>query len=238
ADLREALHLIIRNHTVYPYGGHSISAADGLKDLDQDPANTNNVILVYSRRSEPKSTFGKVYGWNREHLWANSYGLDYRPPSFTDLHNLRAEDFSVNCARGNKFYDQSNTNDVKYHFPAHVEAAQVSADHDSWEPPDEVKGDIARSLFYMAVRYTGDITNEPALKITNETETITSTHTLMGRLDTLLRWHIEDPVDDRERLRNDRVYTNWQHNRNPFVDHPEYVVPIFDPENNVIIITE
>ena len=111
---------------------------------------------------------------------------------------------------------------------AHAEAPFASTDSDSWEPPAAVKGDIARALFYMAVRYRGDVTNEPALYLTDATEQIASTTNLMGRLSTLLRWSHADPVDGSEQLRNEGVYL-YQGNRNPFVDHPEWVAAVFLP---------
>lgn len=80
----------------------------------------------------------------------------------------------------------------------------------------------------MAVRYTGDVSSEPALYLTDATAQIASTTNLMGRLSTLLRWSQADPVDASEQLRNDRVYS-YQTNRNPFVDHPEWVAAAFIP---------
>ena len=135
----------------------------------------------------------------------------------------------MNSSRGNKFYDVSDTNSPGYKFPAHIEAPLASADSDSWEPPAEVKGDVARALFYMAVRYTGDASNEPALFLTDTTAQIASATNLMGRLTTLLLWHLADPVDARERQRNDRVFSFYQANRNPFVDRPEWVGAAFLP---------
>jgi endonuclease I len=226
-SLRQGLHLILTNAVVIPYSSIHLDTSDALKVVDEDPADTNNVILLYTRRSEPKSTFGTTAGWNREHVWPNSYGLDSHEPAYSDLHNLRAADATVNSARGNKFYDISATNTPGYKRPGSPEAPLTSTDIDSWEPPDVVKGDIARALFYMATRYTGDRTNEPALFITDTTIQIGSATNLMGRLATLLRWHLADPVDAGERLRNDRVFERYQHNRNPFVDRPEWVMLAF-----------
>ena len=93
-----------------------------MKVLEEDPANTNNVILIYSRRSEPKTTFGTTEGWNREHLWADSYGIDSQEPAYSDLHNLRAADATVNSTRGNKFFDISDTKSPGYKCPASPEA--------------------------------------------------------------------------------------------------------------------
>ena len=230
ADLRRALHQIIANHHVVPYASSTQpDTSDALQVLDEDPANTNNVILIYARRSEPKSTFGLTTGWNREHLWPNSYGLDDREPAYSDLHNLRAADATVNSARGNKFFDDSDPSDPNYRAPAQAEAPLTSTDSDSWEPPEVVKGDIARALFYMDVRYEPGTTGEPDLVLTEATGAIASTTNFMGRLRTLLVWHEADPVDAVERQRNDLVFERYQQNRNPFVDRPEFVRRVFWP---------
>lgn len=228
-QLRTALHNLIRNHHVVPYTSTSTDTGDALRILDQDPSQTNYVIEIYSGSNALASAFGD--DWNREHLWPNSYGLDGIQPPYSDLHNLRACDASVNSARGNKYYDAGDPNAANYTFPAYPEAPLCSTDTDSWQPPAAQCGDIARALFYMATRYTGDAPNEPALVLTDNTNLITSTNACMGRLSTLLAWHAADPVDAAEQLRNDRVYSLYQTNRNPFVDHPEWVNLTFAPEH-------
>ncbi len=225
--LRAALHEIINDHTIIPYSSTALDTSDALKVLDEDPANTNNVWLLYAQRTEPKSTFGLTTGWNREHMWCNSYGLDDVQPGFSDLHNLRAEDANVNSARGNKFYDISDPGSPGYQNPAHAESPLCSTDSDSWEPPTNVRGDIARATFYMDVRYEGDRANEQNLILTTNVVLISSATNLMGHLAVLLQWHQDDPVDAAEMARNDKVYSLYQNNRNPFVDHPEWVSSIF-----------
>lgn len=79
----------------------------------------------------------------------------------------------------------------------------------------------------MDVRYEGDA-GEPNLKLTDHTERINSDSDYMGRLSTLLAWHFMDPTDDAERARNETVYA-LQNNRNPFIDHPEWVEAIYGP---------
>ena len=226
-ELRSALHNIIDDHRVIKYSSKNPDTADALAKLDADPKDSNSVILIYSRRSEPISNFGTSTCWNREHLWPNSYGIDKRGPAYSDLHNLRPADASVNSARSNKIYDTSDTSDAKYQKPGHPEAQLTSEDTDSWEPPADVRGEIARAAFYMDVRYSGDKANENDLKLTNNLSEISSVSVFFGRLDTLLEWHIADPVDNAERVRNDLVYSDYQKNRNPFVDHPEWVVAIY-----------
>ena len=225
--LQQTLHDIIDDHVVIAYTSKNPDTADALAKLDVDPNNPNSVILIYSQRSEPIANFGTTSGWNREHIWCNSYGIDKRGPAYSDLHNLKPADASVNTARSNKIYDNSDTDDPKYQKPGHPEAKLTSEDTDSWEPPAVVRGEIARAAFYMDVRYSGDKGNENDLQLTNDLSAINSDSTFFGRLETLLEWHISDPVDDAERIRNDLVFSDYQKNRNPFVDHPEWVAAIY-----------
>ena len=219
-DLRRALHKIIRGHTVIPYGAVRFGTADALYFLHMDPANGQNLILFYAARSESRTSYGDPEGWNHEHLWPNSYGLDGNGPEYSDLFNLRPEDATVNSARGNKYYYESGSS------PAHPEAPLCSTDSNSWEPPEAVKGDAARSMFYMDVRYEGG-TNEPDLILTDNTALISSATNFMGRLSTLLEWHRADPISAEEYFRNENIYRNYQHNRNPFIDNPEFVQMIW-----------
>lgn len=229
SELKASLHAIIRNHHVIPYSSSSFDTSDALKVLDQTPTNANYVNLIYNGSNVLGSTFAAGTGWNREHMWAQSYGLDGVEPSYSDLFNLRACDENVNSSRGNKYYDTTTTNGMGYAFPAHIEAPLCSTDTDSWEPPLVDRGNIARALFYMVVRYTGDVANEPLLTLTDNTALITTANAYMGKLSTLLAWHNADPVNAEEMLRNDRVYSLYQTNRNPFVDHPEWVNLVIAP---------
>jgi len=210
-DLRNALHEIIDDHTIHSYG----SAHEYVDLLDEDPNNPDNVLLIYSQSSVPKTTWGE---YNREHIWPASLGTMQRPAK-SDMHHIFAVDKNVNSSRGNKYFDNCLTN-----CKSHSEAENAKYDDDSWEPPDNVKGDIARALFYMDVRYEGT-NEEPDLVLTND---ITSGGcNCMGRLETLLDWHEFDPVDDRERARNNLIFSQIQGNRNPFIDHPEWVRAIW-----------
>ena len=78
-------------------------------------------------------------------------------------------------------------------------------------------------------RFDRDKAREPALFLTDATNQISATTSLMGRLTVLLRWHEEDPLDDWERARDELIYTRFQGNRNPFVDRPEWVRLAFWP---------
>ncbi|MEW2437155.1 endonuclease [Streptomyces caniferus] len=191
---------------------------DALKDTDQDPANSANVILLYSGRSQSKEAHGgNPDDWNREHVWAKShgdFGTDTGPG--TDIHHLRPADVSVNSARGDKDFDNGGT-EVS-------EAPGNRTDDDSFEPRDAVKGDVARMILYMAVRYDGgdgfaDL--EPNDKVGNGTQPY------IGRLSVLKQWSKQDPPDSFEKHRNQVIFDKYQHNRNPFIDHPEWVDAIW-----------
>jgi endonuclease I len=218
--LKAVLHDIIDNHQEYSY--------DDLRDFilsntDEDPDNSDNVILLYTGRSQAKSTFGGgPDDWNREHVWAKSHGdFGNYPPCGTDAHHIRPTDASVNSSRGNKDFDNGGT--------PHPEATGCKSDSDSWEPRDEVKGDVARMLFYMAVRYEGD-NGELDLEVVDAVNTYPNPE--HGKLSALLEWHEQDPPDDFEIHRNEVIYS-YQQNRNPFIDHPEFVAKIFGPSASI-----
>lgn len=192
---------------------------DALQDTDEDPNNTNNVILLYTGRSADKDDRVGQSGddqdsWNREHVWPNSMGFSSSGQyGYTDIHHLRPSDVSVNTDRGNKDFDNGGS--------AHGESAETYTDSNSWEPRDEVKGDVARMTFYMDVRYDGSDGGMDDLYIVDNTSS-TPGDSFTGVLCTLYEWHSLDPVDSFEMTRNNRIET-WQGTRNPFIDHPEWV---------------
>jgi endonuclease I len=189
--------LLNRNVTALTYG----EARYILNITDRDPKNSNNVILVYRGTSVSGEWDGGIT-WNREHVWPQSLlGVDTNNSSThvgADLHNLKPANPSENSSRGNKFFDIATTTV-------------------SYLPRAEVRGDVARILFYMVARYD-------YLSLVNSNPITYQ----MAKLDTLLKWHLEDPVDDFERNRNNVIY-QYQNNRNPFIDHPEFVEKIWGP---------
>lgn len=215
--LKTALHNIIDDHNLLSYD----EAKTALMILDEDPDNPDNVILIYKGTSIAKTEFG-TFGdnWNREHLWPQSHGnFGTSDGAGTDVHSLRPCDASVNSSRGEKDFDNGGD--------PHPEATGCFSDEDSWEPRDAVKGDIARAMFYMAVRYEGDVSGEPQLILEDNTTGTSSGTGYLGVLSTLMSWHEDDPVDQAETDRNDMIYYTYQSNRNPFIDHPEYVYEIW-----------
>lgn len=228
-ELKAALNQIITNHTDYPYTSSSTDTWDILKESDRDPTNPDNVILIYTGWSVEAGLPGEEYdngnGWSREHIWAKSHGFPSESQdAYRDAHHLRPCDISVNSARGTKDFDNGGT--------PHSEATECNTDSDSWEPRPAVKGDIARMMFYMATRYEGE-NGDPDLELVDYTGTSTDTP-YFGKLSTLIQWNEEDPVDDFESNRNEVVYS-YQGNRNPFVDHPEFVDAIYNPTSTGIL---
>ena len=217
--LKSALHNIINNHTTYPYTSSSTDVWDILQKADQDAIDTTKVVLIYTGRKEPKwnrvgQSGANANAWNREHVWPQSHGnFGTSPGPGTDCHHIAPSDASVNADRGNLDFDNGGT--------PHQEATGCKFDSDSWEPRNEVKGDVARMIFYMATRYETPLDLEVNNQVNN------NFNPFMGKLSTLVQWHYQDTVDAFEKRRNNVIYS-YQGNRNPFIDHPEYVTYIFD----------
>ena len=216
AALKQAVQDIIANPAVvhaHNYG----DIIEILKTADQNPLNSNEVWLMYVEQSRSKLEFqytgintGK---WNREHIYPQSRGgftdgtlsipdginvwlptnADDILAGHADAHHLRSEDGAENSLRGNNDFGLT-----AYNGP--------SGTNGSW------KGDVARSVFYMAVRYNG-------LNVVNG-DIADTTVGQLGDLASLLTWNTLDPSDDFEMNRNNYIYT-WQVNRNPFIDYPD-----------------
>ena len=223
--LKQALQNIIADpNLVHAHNYGDIT--DILKVADQNPMNSNKIWLMYVEQSRAKIDFqetsSNVGKWNREHIYAQSRGgfadatsswadgiSVWLPTNANDIaaghadaHHLRAEDGAENTTRSNRNYG------VDYNGPA--------GNAGSW------KGDVARSLFYMAVRYNGlNVVNG------NPADSPTTSGTI-GDLASLLTWNSVDPRDDFEMNRNNYIYT-WQVNRNPFIDYPSLANYIFGP---------
>ncbi|GAB3956671.1 endonuclease I family protein [Streptomyces sparsus] len=213
-QLRSALHTIISEQRTLSYR----QVWDALKATDEDPADSANVVLLYSGRSQSKNSNGGGSGdWNREHVWAKSHGnFGTATGPGTDLHHLRPTDVAVNGIRGNKDFDDGGSP---------VSGAPGNrTDGDSFEPRDEVKGDVARMILYMAVRYEG---GDGFADLELNDRVSNGSTPLMGRLSVLMQWHETDPPDAFEKRRNNVIHDRYQNNRNPFVDHPEWAAAIW-----------
>lgn len=214
SNLKQALQNIIANPAVVHSQNYG-DVSDILKIADQNPANSNQIWMMYVEQPRSKidlQSGNSIIGfWNKEHIFPQSRGgfanatssipdginvwtttnADDIAAGHADAHHIRAEDGSENSSRSNRDYG------TDYNGPAGSQG--------SWH------GDVARSLFYMAVRYN-------ALSLVNGNPPDT-TLSQMGDLATLLSWNHADPSDDYEMHRNNYIYT-WQVNRNPFIDYP------------------
>lgn len=215
-ELKSALHNIIKGHIDFSYGGAKWAGMYS----QEDPANSNNFIVFYSGKSVPKDDWdGNLF--NREHVWAKSHGwfANIRPMD-GDYHNLHVADAYINQRRSYFDFDYSRENGVEINETG----CYVDTENHTFEPSDEDKGQVARTLFYMAVRYEGD-NGEMDLELNDSINVIDYDATyykgIHGKLLTLLKWNREFPPTDFERRRNDRI-EEYQKNRNPFIDHPEY----------------
>lgn len=181
-------------------------------DID-DPENRDTIECVYSGRRET-GVFDRasalVKKLNTEHSWPQSLGAEGTAKS--DLHHLFPVDDVFNSRRGNSPYGE-----VKEFEPFGIltstELGRDEKGRQVFEPRDAHKGNVARAVFYFYVRYV--VPGRGKLDLRN----------FKVEKETLKRWHAQDPVDERERLRNEAVFRE-QGNRNPFIDHPEYLQAI------------
>jgi len=224
ADLKFKLNQIIDNHIEFPYTASETDVWDILKETDKDPNNPDNVILIYSGVSmDGDDRFNPLNtnGWIREHVWAKSrgdFGTDIGPG--TDVHALRPLDIVTNVNRNNRAFNNCTNCEIVEDQSGNDTGSKRDIYEYSFEPRDAVKGDVARMIFYMAVRYEG-LDGYVDLELTETALPLGDNTPFLGVQSTLLQWHREDPVDDFERNRNDIIYNSYQQNRNPFIDHPE-----------------
>ena len=245
--MRTTLHTTIDDHRRYKYTDTATDTWDILELADEHPTNTSRILDVYRNASYPKYTTGNS-SYDREHSWPSSYGFPKDNTSnypYTDCHHLFLAYGSYNRSRSNKPFENGSGTEKPTLYNAGIGGGSGRYPGNSnwtatgrWETWRSRRGDIARALFYMDVRYEGGVhgttgKNEPNLVLTDNVSLISASNTgsnistaYMGKLSTLLQWHREDPVDARERNRNDVIYM-FQGNRNPFIDHPEWVDCIF-----------
>jgi len=206
---------------------------DIIRTADQNPENSNQIWDMYLEipmaKLDQQTTSSIVGKWNREHIFCQSRGgfevangdtadgigvwnstsASSVVDGVSDAHHIRAENGQENSSRNNKNYGTVNSSTVY---------AGPSGTQGSW------RGDVARALFYMAVRFDGlNVVNGDPSEYLPSTSIASGN---IGDLATLLAWNHSDPKDDFEMNRNNYIYT-WQMNRNPFIDYPLLVDYIF-----------
>jgi len=221
--------LIIDTHTtLIPYTSSSTDTWDVIHESDLDVTIPNNVILFYgyddtdnvsindrTRAISAQSSGSCIGYWNREHVFAKSLAnpslVTNSAGAGTDVHNLRAADCQMNSRRNNNYFKDGSGDSF--------------LDGDFY-PGDEFKGDVARIIMYMYLRYPTQC--EP----TNIGVGSTSYSNDADMPNIFLEWNEEDPVSEFERNRNDVIFS-YQGNRNPFIDNPYLASLIWNGPNAV-----
>ena len=227
----ELSNLIISTHqNLIPYTStNSVDTWDVIKSSDIYSSDPSKVMLVYgyndndavveNDRTRDKTLSchsGSCFGlWNREHVFPKSLAspnlVTNSPGPGTDVHNLRACDYTTNSSRGNKKYNLGNGN-------------SGSTNQGDWYPGDEWKGDVARIIMYMFLRYPNQC---EATSVGQGTQQYSPNGDIP---DLFLDWNQDDPVSNFEELRNEEIFTA-QGNRNPFIDNPFLATLIWSGPN-------
>lgn len=230
-QLKTVLHTIIKDHSVQSYtpGVWTAFYTTDRKpngkvwDMYSDvPGGTPDYEWTIGSDQCGNVGSGEGVCYNREHSFPRSWFGDASPMD-TELFHIYPTDGYVNGKRGSYPYGEvsaptwTSSNGSKL-------GPNITAGYSGtvFEPIDEYKGDFARTYFYMATRYEDIISNWNSVVLDGSSYPVyTEWH-----LDMLICWHEEDPVSQKETDRNNAIY-DIQHNRNPFIDHPEYVASVW-----------
>ena len=224
-ELRTALFNIIKNHTQLTYDQlwtafHYTDKKDDGKvwDIYSNCDYTFDVDKCGNYNSECDC-------YNREHLFPKSW-FGGASPMYTDLFHLYPSDGWVNNKRGDFPFGEITTPTFTSSNGSKIGAARNGLGYTGtvFEPPDEYKGDFARSYFYMLTCYM-----DKNLKQSNSVMVSTNNNFETWAINMLLQWHRNDPVSEREIYRNNIIYNNYQTNRNPFIDQASFAEKIWNP---------
>ena len=199
-----------------------------------DKGEGENVVCIYTGvlhafSKQDKGSAGADI-WNREHVWPNSKGFGNKSHvAYSDVHHLYASNKNINATRGNKDFCDFELLGITT-FSKDEYGNKWNSTY--FEPRDEVKGDLARALLYMVIRYDGDVCGKCNLDlelVAGSSNNLSNTYDSIGKLgdlESLIKWHYEDPVSEQEKARNEIVF-GYQGNKNPFIDHPEFVYAFY-----------
>jgi len=237
AALKTKLWEIIKN-------GHQDKGYDGLwtayytTDRDKYYENDNSLLDMYSEKPTSTDSYNFTLGsnqcgvggnynsegdcYNREHtIPQSSFNDGY--PMRSDVHHVLPTDGYVNNRRGTYPYGVVASSSWTSTNGSKLGSSAVNGYSGTvFEPIDEFKGDFARIIFYFATRYENIISTVSFPMFGNSAYPGISSWSLPM----LLQWHTNDPVSEKEINRNNAAYS-FQGNRNPFIDHPEYVNSIW-----------
>ncbi|WP_185964838.1 endonuclease [Flavobacterium franklandianum] len=234
--LKTNLYNIIKGHIDNGYGG--LYTTYQTSDIDYFYENDGTVLDMYSenptsvdpynysiastQRCGNYSAEGDCY--NREHIIPQSV-FGSNAPMVSDAHSITPTDGKVNGMRSN--YPHGTVGSVSWTSKNGSKlgsSAIAGYSGNIFEPLDEFKGDIARMYFYFATRYENTVAGYSFPMFNGTTDQVFTT----SFLNMLLTWHAQDPVNAREITRNNAIYAR-QNNRNPYIDHPEYVQAVWNP---------
>ncbi len=254
--LKTKLHEIISTKT-YNYHYDDLKTLYGQTDIDRyyDYGVDNNTYLLDIYSNNPTGTTAYHYtldnivsaagaeglGWNREHMMPqSSFYSAY--PMYSDLFFVIPTDGRINQLRSDYPYGTVGTASYTFTNGSKQGTNNIPGStyrERAYEPINEFKGDVARALLYYVVRYEKKlssfrfVTNVDPTKDRNPLDGTEERAYEEWYLDMLLSWHLQDPVSQREIDRNNSVF-NIQKNRNPFIDHPEWINAIWNQiEDNV-----
>jgi endonuclease I len=230
SQLKTALHNIIDAHSVQSWplwNGFAVTdvRAGKIWDIYSDiPGGTPPyTFTVNTDACGQYSGEGDCY--NHEHIWPKTYFNDALPMA-NDLHHVFPTDGWVNNKRGSLPFGETNASGYSSQNGSKVASSNSYSSYSGsvFEPIDSFKGDVARVIFYTSTRYQGEDASWSNWPMANKAELTSDAITL------LLQWHLDDPVSQKERNRNDAVQS-IQGNRNPFIDYPEFAQCIWGGGN-------
>ena len=234
-QLKVALHNIIKGHTSISYAQlwNAFWSTDNkgngvVWDMYSDKPNGTPPYIYYLGTNQCGNYSGEGDCYNREHSWPSSWFNDQSTPR-TDLHHIFPTDGYVNNRRSNYAFGEVGSASWTSRNGSKLGTCKTSGfSGTAFEPIDEYKGDFARAIMYMSVRYYSEDGSWGSSDMTTKSEI------KPWAIQMLMRWNEQDPVSQKEIDRNNVIYNDYQHNRNPFVDHPEYARMIWDPTWNAI----
>ncbi len=251
APLKSALSHIIRGHTKVSYDNlwtafyTTDDKPDGTvwdfySDIQDGSLNGNPPYVFVFGTNQCATTPGYEGAcYNREHSFPKSWmGSIEGDTMYSDLFHLCPTDSYVNTRRNNyPFGTVSAPTWVSQNGSKLGPCSAAGYTGVVFEPRDEFKGDLARNYFYMATRYERRIAAWETLDPYGDAVLDGSSYPCFENWfkNMLLAWNTADPVSQKEINRNNTVYASFQHNRNPFIDHPEYVDFIWGSSSTVIL---
>ena len=240
--LKTQLNTIITNGHV-DKGYSALYSAYETSDTDLFYENDNSVLDMYSENPDGTDSynyqhFSRNCGnynsendcYNREHIFPQGF-FNSQYPMRSDIHHVVPSDGYVNGRRSNYPFGEVSSATWTSNNGSKVGTNTFDTFSGTvFEPIDEFKGDIARMLFYFATRYQNDVTDSSwdnhDSSISNPLDGTNDQVYEDWYIKLLYKWHTNDPVSTRETVRNNEAY-KFQGNRNPFIDHPEFVSEIW-----------